>query len=154
VVAAETRAFRRQHVADQLGLVALNPADAAFDAALREQSGGRLPLKVIDATGNPAAMNNAVSLIRHGGTVVYVGLHKGDLVIPDSEFHKKEATLLGSRNATREDFDRVCSLMASGQLRASMMLNHSLAFSTLDETFEPQVINNRELIKGVIHFDR
>lgn len=154
VIVADTSAFRRQHVADQLGLVALDPADAAFDAALREQSGGRLPLKVIDATGNPAAMNNAVSLIRHGGTVVYVGLHKGDLVIPDSEFHKKEATLLGSRNANREDFDRVCSLMASGQLRTSMMLNHSLAFSTLDETFEPQVINNRELIKGVIHFDQ
>jgi len=92
--------------------------------------------------------------MRHGGTIVYVGLHKGDLVIPDSEFHKKETTLMGSRNATREDFNLVSALMASGQLRAEMMLNHHLAFSTLDETFESQVINNRELIKGVIHFDR
>lgn len=154
VVVADTSEFRRQHVADQLGLAALNPADEAFYSALREQFGGRLALKVIDATGSPAAMNNAVNLMRHGGTIVYVGLHKGDLVIPDSEFHKKETTLMGSRNATREDFDRVRALMASGQLRAEMMLNHHLAFSTLDETFEAQIINNRELIKGVIHFDR
>lgn len=154
VVVADTSEFRRAHVTQALGLAALDPTRDDFYDALRAQFNGRLALKVIDATGSPAAMNNAVNLMRHGGTVVYVGLHKGDLTIPDSEFHKKEATLMGSRNATREDFDRVRDLMASGQLRAEMMLNAHFAFSTLDETFEPQVINNRELIKGVIHFDR
>lgn len=154
VVVADTSEFRRQHVNDKLALAALNPADENFYDALREQFNGRLALKVIDATGSPAAMNNAVNLMRHGGTIVYVGLHKGDLVIPDSEFHKKETTLMGSRNATREDFDHVRALMASGKLRAEMMLNEHFAFSTLAEDFEPQVINNRELIKGVIYFDR
>lgn len=154
VVVADTSAFRRAHVEEKLSLTALDPAGENFSAALRAQFNGQLAYKVIDATGNPAAMNNAVSLTRHGGLIVYVGLHKGDLVIPDSEFHKKEATLMGSRNATREDFDRVHTLMASGRLRADMMLNKHFAFSTLVETFEPQVINNRQLIKGVIHFDR
>jgi threonine dehydrogenase-like Zn-dependent dehydrogenase len=85
---------------------------------------------------------------------VFVGLHKGDLVIPDIEFHKKETTLMGSRNATLEDFNKVRELMANGQLRADMMLNRHYAFSTLADTFEAEVINNRELIKGVIHFGR
>ena len=154
VIVADTSDYRRQHVSQQLGLLALNPAEADFIAALRAGFNGQLALTVIDATGNPAAMNAAVSLIRHGGTVVYVGLHKGDLVIPDSEFHKKESTLMGSRNATREDFDRVRELMAAGKLRAEMMLNRRFAFSTLAEQFEEAVINNRELIKGVIDFDR
>ncbi|WP_405423109.1 zinc-binding alcohol dehydrogenase family protein [Pantoea stewartii] len=154
VVVADTSDYRRQHVSQQLGLCALNPSDAAFITSLRNEFDGRLPLKVLDATGNPAAMNAAVSLIRHGGTIVYVGLHKGDLVIPDSEFHKKESTIMGSRNATREDFDRVRELMAAGTLRADMMLNRRFAFSTLAEHFEAQVINNRALIKGVIDFDR
>lgn len=154
VVVADTSEFRRAHVAKELGLAAIDPARDDFYDVLRAQFNGRLALKVLDATGSPAAMNNAVNLMRHGGTVVYVGLHKGDLAIPDSEFHKKETTLMGSRNATREDFDRVRDLMASGQLRAAMMLNAHFAFSTLAESFEPQVINNRELIKGVIHFDR
>ncbi|MEB5974797.1 zinc-binding alcohol dehydrogenase family protein [Pantoea dispersa] len=154
VVVADTSAQRRTHVAQQLQLATIDPLAADFTATLRAEFGGRLAGKVIDATGSPAAMNSAVQLIRHGGTIVFVGLHKGDLVIPDTEFHKKETTLLGSRNATREDFDKVRALMASGQLRADMMLNRHYDFSTLAETFEPEVINNRELIKGVIHFAR
>ena len=154
VVVADTSEQRRAHVAQKLGLATVNPLDADFEAQLRAEFGGRLPAKVIDATGSPAAMNGAVKLIRHSGTIVFVGLHKGDLVIPDIEFHKKETTLLGSRNATLEDFAKVGELMANGQLRADMMLNRHYDFSTLAERFEADVINNRELIKGVIHFER
>lgn len=154
VVVADTSEQRRAHVAQKLGLATVNPLDADFETQLRAEFGGRLPAKVIDATGSPAAMNGAVKLIRHGGIIVFVGLHKGDLVIPDIEFHKKETTLLGSRNATLEDFAKVGELMANGQLRADMMLNRHYDFSTLAERFEADVINNRELIKGVIHFER
>jgi len=154
VVVADTSEQRRAHVAQKLGLATVNPLDADFEAQLRAEFGGRLPAKVIDATGSPAAMNGAVKLIRHGGTIVFVGLHKGDLVIPDIEFHKKETTLLGSRNATLEDFAKVGELMANGQLRADMMLNRHYDFSKLADNFEADVINNRELIKGVIHFER
>ncbi|MEN4771116.1 galactonate oxidoreductase [Duffyella gerundensis] len=152
VVVADTSDFRREHVAQQLGLVTLNPLDAGFDAALRDQFNGMLAEKVIDATGSPAAMNGVVNLIRHGGSVVFVGLHKGDLVIPDSDFHKKETTLMGSRNATREDFDKVRELMAAGSLRADMMFTHRFAFAGLADEFEEGVINNRNLIKGVVFF--
>ncbi|WP_312663203.1 zinc-binding alcohol dehydrogenase family protein [Pantoea sp. CTOTU49201] len=154
VVVADTSEQRRAHVAQKLGLTTVNPLDADFDAQLKAEFGGRLSAKVIYATGSPAAMNGAVKLIRHGGTIVFVGLHKGDLVIPDIEFHKKETTLMGSRNATLEDFAKVGELMAKGQLRADMMLNRHYDFSTLAECFEADVINNRELIKGVIHFER
>ena len=49
-------------------------------------------------------MNNTMNLIRHGGTVVFVGLFKGELQFSDPEFHKKETAMMGSRNATPEDF--------------------------------------------------
>ena len=154
VVVADTSEQRRAHVAQKLGLATVNPLDADFDVQLKAEFGGRLAAKVIDATGSPAAMNGAVKLIRHGGTIVFVGLHKGDLVIPDIEFHKKETTLMGSRNATLEDFAKVGELMANGQLCADMMLNCHYDFSTLADRFEADVINNRQLIKGVIHFGR
>ena len=89
VVVADTSAQRRAHVAQQLQLATIDPLADDFIAALRAEFGGRLAAKVIDATGSPAAMNSAVQLIRHGGTIVFVGLHKGDLVIPDTEFHKR-----------------------------------------------------------------
>ncbi|MHC1904567.1 L-galactonate oxidoreductase, partial [Escherichia coli] len=98
------------------------------------------------------AMNNTVNLIRHGGTVVFVGLFKGELQFSDPEFHKKETTMMGSRNATPEDFAKVGRLMAEGKITADMMLTHRYPFATLAETYERDVINNRELIKGVITF--
>ncbi len=152
VVVADTSAARREHVAACLNLPALDPAAADFTDQLRGQFGGVLAQKVIDATGNQHAMNNCVNLIRHGGCIVFVGLFKGDLHFSDPEFHKKETTMMGSRNATGEDFTKVGRLMAAGKLTARMMLTHRSAFRELAEVYEPGVINNRRLIKGVITF--
>ena len=152
VLVADTSAARRAHVEKHLGLVTLDPSSADFDAHLRAAFGGSLAQKVIDATGNQQAMNNTVNLIRHGGSITFVGLFKGDLQFSDPEFHKKETTMMGSRNATEEDFAKVGRLMAEGKITAQMMLTHRYAFHALAEIYEQQVINNRELIKGVIHF--
>lgn len=152
VVVADTSAARRAHVDTFLGLTTLDPSAADFDASLRAAFGGSLAQKVIDATGNPQAMNNTVNLIRHGGSITFVGLFKGDLQFSDPEFHKKETTMMGSRNATEEDFAKVGRLMAEGKITAQMMLTHRYEFHALAEIYEQQVINNRELIKGVIHF--
>ncbi len=152
VVVADTSPARREHVATRLELPVLDPSAEDFDAQLRAQFGGSLAQKVIDATGNQHAMNNTVNLIRHGGTVVFVGLFKGELQFSDPEFHKKETTMMGSRNATPEDFAKVGRLMVEGKITADMMLTHRYPFATLAETYERDVINNRDLIKGVITF--
>ncbi|XHA15966.1 zinc-binding alcohol dehydrogenase family protein [Citrobacter farmeri] len=152
VVVADTSIARREHVTSRLGLPVVDPSEDDFEAQLRSQFGGSLAQKVLDATGNQHAMNNTVNLIRHGGTIVFVGLFKGDLQFSDPEFHKKETTMMGSRNATPEDFAKVGRLMAEGKLNAEMMLTHRYPFSQLAEVFERDVINNRTLIKGVITF--
>ena len=152
VVVADTSPARREHVAACLKLPALDPGAADFADRLRGQFGGALAQKVIDATGNQHAMNNCVNLIRHGGSIVFVGLFKGDLHFSDPEFHKKETTMMGSRNATGEDFTKVGRLMAAGKLTARMMLTHRYVFRELAEVYEEEVINNRRLIKGVIAF--
>ncbi|MFP4864739.1 solute carrier family 23 protein [Providencia rettgeri] len=90
---------------------------------------------VFDATGNQHAMNTAVNLIRHGGLIVFVGLFKGNLSFPDPDFHKKETTMMGSRNATPEDFNKVAKLMAEGKLSSGMMLTHQFDFNTIGALF-------------------
>ncbi|EFM2061810.1 TPA: zinc-binding alcohol dehydrogenase family protein [Escherichia coli] len=152
VVVADTRAARREHAATRLDLPVLDPSAEDFDDQLRAHFDGSLAQKVIDATGNQHAMNSTVNLIRHGGTVVFVGLFKGELQFSDPEFHKKETTMMGSRNATLEDFAKVGRLMAEGKITADLMLTHRFPFATLAEIYERDVINNRELIKGVITF--
>lgn len=152
VMVADTSLQRRDHVAHQLDLPTLDPLASGFHDQLRDGFSGHLPQTVIDATGSPQSMNRAVDLIRHGGSIVFVGLFKGDLQFSDPEFHKKETTLMGSRNATAEDFVRVGELMQRGLLRAEMLLTHRLRFEELGSTYEREVINNPQLIKGVIEF--
>ncbi|MFA3761383.1 zinc-binding alcohol dehydrogenase family protein [Yersinia sp. 2544 StPb PI] len=152
VVMADTSAQRREHVENLLDIRTLDPSDAGFEQNLRQQFAGMLPLKVIDATGNQRAMNNTLNFIRHGGSIVFVGLFKGDLSFPDPDFHKKETTMMGSRNATFEDFDKVGKLMAAGKLSADMILTHRFEFNTLADIYEQQVVKNKDLIKGVIQF--
>ena len=152
VVGADTSPARRDHVAQHLGLTTLDPSDPLFTEQLSATFDGSLAQKVIDATGNQQAMNNTVNLIRHGGSIIFVGLFKGELQFSDPEFHKKETTMMGSRNATEEDFAKVGRLMTEGKVTARMMLTHRYDFKSLAEIYESEVINNRQLIKGVIHF--
>ncbi|RPH30967.1 zinc-binding alcohol dehydrogenase family protein [Buttiauxella warmboldiae] len=152
VIVADTSEARRMHVAKNLGLETLDPSHADFERQIRAAFSGSLAQKVIDATGNQNAMNNTINLIRHGGSIVFVGLFKGDLQFSDPEFHKKETTMMGSRNATEEDFAKVGRLMAQGALNAQMMLTHRYPFPGLAEIYEQDVINNPQLIKGIIKF--
>ncbi len=56
---------------------------------------------VFDATGNPKAIERGFAFVAHGGVYVLVSIVASDISFSDPEFHKRETSLLGSRNATR-----------------------------------------------------
>ncbi|MEJ6120318.1 zinc-binding alcohol dehydrogenase family protein [Vibrio sp. 2-Bac 85] len=150
VVVADTSPERRNHVQNVLGLATIDPSHENTEASIRSNFSGYLAQKVIDATGSARAMNNAVNLICNGGTIVFVGLFKGNLEFSDPDFHKKETTMMGSRNATPEDFSKVVRLMKSGDLSSEMMLTHKFDFLDIADNFNEQVVGNKDLLKGVI----
>ena len=76
----------------------------------------RLPTVVFDATGNAASMMKSFNYIAHGGRLVFVGLFQGDVTFNDPEFHRRELTLLASRNATAQDFDQVISVLETKRI--------------------------------------
>ena len=78
---------------------------------LKEITNGDMPTVVIDATGNQKAINNALQYVAHGGRYVLIGLQKNELIFSHPEFHKRETTLMSSRNATRQDFEHVMNCM-------------------------------------------
>jgi|CXWL01.1.fsa_nt_gi L-iditol 2-dehydrogenase len=64
-----------------------------------DQTGGRGADLVIEATGNPGAVREALELVRDGGRVVVVGQYTdaGDITIsPHRHLNRKHVTLLGS----------------------------------------------------------
>jgi 2-desacetyl-2-hydroxyethyl bacteriochlorophyllide A dehydrogenase len=97
-------------------------------------SGGEGFDVVIDATGNRASMENGFGYVSHGGRYVLVSVVKDSITFSDAEFHKREMTLMGSRNALPEDFNRVIDAIRVGQVPVSKLITHrtTLAKAALD----------------------
>ncbi|OUM94111.1 MAG: alcohol dehydrogenase [Thermobacillus sp. ZCTH02-B1] len=116
-------------------------ADDAVDAGDRpaeriaELTDGEYATVVFDATGSARSMADALGYLAHGGTLVYVGLVKSDIRFPHPEFHKRETTLMGSRNATREDFARVLEAVRSGAVDAERLITHRAKFDDMIGVF-------------------
>jgi 2-desacetyl-2-hydroxyethyl bacteriochlorophyllide A dehydrogenase len=117
---------------------------------LSEITNGDMPSVVIDATGSLKAINQSFQYIGHGGRYVLVGLQKGDISFSHPEFHKREATLMSSRNATREDFDHVISALKSGKIDPVPYITHRVGFDQLKEKFPGWLDQNSGVIKAVV----
>ncbi len=87
-------------------------APDAYDQ-IKEVTGGDMPTVVIDATGSLKAINNSFQYMAHTARYVLIGLQRGDISFSHPEFHKREGTLMSSRNATREDFEHVITCLRS-----------------------------------------
>ncbi|MCL6516316.1 zinc-binding alcohol dehydrogenase family protein [Alicyclobacillus sp.] len=123
---------------------------SAVQARLAALTDGRMPEVVFDATGNAASMAQAVHYPGHGGKLVYVGLVNGDVALPDPEFHKRELTLLSSRNATREDFNTVYTAIRDGGVDVGRYVTHHIAFDDVPEAFLAVTRPEARAIKAVI----
>jgi len=79
---------------------------------------------VFDATGSRTAIEHGFRYAAHGARYVMVSVVQGDISFTDADFHRKELTLLGSRNATSEDFQRVIDAIGTGQVRSADWVTH------------------------------
>lgn len=103
---------------------AVHQAGSDLDDRLSVETGGDFFDVVIDATGSPAAMAKGFGYVGHGGTYVLLSIVRAAISFDDPEFHKRETSLLGSRNATRQDFDTVLSAMRAGQVPLRALASH------------------------------
>ena len=72
------------------------------------------PDVVIEAVGSVPTYRMAVERVAFTGRIVCIGYAKTDVSLPTSLFVKKELDIMGSRNATPEDFTDVISYLSSG----------------------------------------
>jgi threonine dehydrogenase-like Zn-dependent dehydrogenase len=102
--------------------IMLGEGDAERMKALTD---GEFYTHVFDCTGSPKAMERGFSLVAHGGTYVLVSIVQGNIAFSDPEFHKREMTLLSSRNATLADFATVMTAMRNGHIPTRAIKTHS-----------------------------
>jgi 2-desacetyl-2-hydroxyethyl bacteriochlorophyllide A dehydrogenase len=117
---------------------------------LKEITGGDMPTVVIDATGNLKAINNAFQYMAHGARFVLIGLQKEEIVFSHPEFHKREATLMSSRNATRADFEHVIACMKQKLVEPTTYITHRVLFDQVKDQFESWLDPKNGVIKAMI----
>ena len=120
-------------------------------AQIEQLTNGDLPTVVFDATGNVASMENAFQFVAPGGRLVFVGLVQADIKFHDPFFHRREMTLLGSRNATPHDFHRIIALMENGTINTAPWITHRSEFDGLIANFPDWLQPQNGVIKAMLH---
>ena len=128
----------------------INPAREDVVEQLKLITNNDMPTVVIDATGNLKAINNAFQYMAHGARYVLVGLQRNEIVISHPEFHKREATLMSSRNATPEDFNHVLNSMKNKLLDPATYITHRVQFDEVKDNFESWLDPANGVIKAMV----
>jgi alcohol dehydrogenase len=130
--------------------VAFQP-DGSHLAKLEEITAGQLADVVIDATGNSKSMSTCFDYAAFGGRVIYVGITTSDLTFPHAPvFHRREITLMASRNALPEDFDIIIQLIRDGKINTDLWITHRIAFEDVPSDFEKFTDPTLGAIKAII----
>ncbi len=126
----------RREFVSQLGIEIL----AAFDGTLADV--------VFDATGNPKAMDASFDYVAHGGKLVLVGLVQGRISFDDPQFHRRELTVLSSRNSCHE-FPRIIRMIETGEIDTRPWITHRLDLADVPKQFA-SLPGRPDLVKAVI----
>lgn len=133
-------------------VVTLAPENEVTEGA-HEFTGGDGFDVVFDATGSRLAMEKGFDLVAHGGRYVLVSVIREAITFMDPDFHGKEMTLLGSRNATAEDFGRVISAIRTGVVPVDKLITHRTSLADAMHNIPRWSSEKSGLIKALIEID-
>lgn len=150
VIAIDVNKTRLDFCRTNLNVEHVVPGGEQAIQQVREITKGDMPTVVIDATGNLNAINDGFSFLAHGGRYILVGLQKGMISVSHPEFHKREGTLMSSRNATRADFEFVRSCLLKKQVNPSTYITHRAAFSEVASEFPNWLNPESGTIKAMV----
>src|SRR5439155_7645782 len=124
---------RLKFVREKMGvaetILAKGPEEDA--KAFADLTGGRLGNVVVDATGSAKSMVAAMNFVSFAGRLVWVGITQDQLSFTQPLMHRREMTLLASRNALASEFTRIIRLIEGGMLDTRPWITHTAAFDEL-----------------------
>jgi 2-desacetyl-2-hydroxyethyl bacteriochlorophyllide A dehydrogenase len=140
-------ARRRMGVAHTI----LAKGDGSELEQLKQLTDGTLAQLVIDATGSNKSMSQALGYVSFTGRLVYVGITQQEVSFPHAPLmHRREMTLLASRNALPADFTRIIKLIEDGRIDTQPWITHHASFDDVIEVFPSWLKPESGVIKAVV----
>jgi 2-desacetyl-2-hydroxyethyl bacteriochlorophyllide A dehydrogenase len=131
----------------------------------RERAAGLLPRAIVsgepparpvdvvfDATGHAGSMMRSFDFVAAGGRLVFVGLTLDPISFSDPDFHRREITLLASRNATARDFERVLAAVQARAVEPLRWITHRVPLVDLPQRFD-SLRQAPDLLKAIVEVE-
>jgi alcohol dehydrogenase len=119
-------------------------------AQIETLTGGMLAQVVIDATGSNRSMSSALKFVGFTGRLVFVGITTEEVIFGHPLMHRREMTLLASRNALPGDFLRIIQLIETGQIDTRPWITHEVGFEEMIGAFPSWLKPESGVIKAVV----
>lgn len=133
---------------DVMGTVVAGQDDTVEQ--LRLHFDGDLPTVVLDATGSPHSMAKALEYAAPAGRIIFIGLFQGDFTFHDPYFHKKELTIMASRNALSADFEQIIQMMEQRAINTNAWITHRSSFDDMVSQFDGWLQPEAQVIKAMV----
>ena len=108
---------------------------------------------VMECSGVPKALQQAIEMTRTGGRIVLVGLFEEAVPLNINRIVHKQLSLISSFNKGREpvgeEIKAAIKLLASGKVNAKPLISHQFPLDKIMEAFEVQ-INPEQSIKVIV----
>ena len=104
----------------------INSTSADLHEQLITITGGDGPDVLVEAAGNPDTYRAAIDEVAFTGRVVCIGYAGQEVSLATKLFVQKELDIMGSRNASAEDFRAVISYLAKGTFPLDQMISRKI----------------------------
>lgn len=147
-------ASEKFETAKAMGAVAcINPQTQNLQEEIDRITNGAGVSVALEAIGVASTMADAIHAVNFAGRVGYVGYCKKPLEINATLIVKKELTIVGSRNATIEEFQRVKENIATGKLDFKRLISATYAPEDAAKAFAAWDATPGNFVKIQISFE-
>jgi threonine dehydrogenase-like Zn-dependent dehydrogenase len=141
----------RRDLAKRLGAERVAWASpAGLLESARDWTGGEGPPVVVETSGEPSVLPQAIEMVSAAGRVVVVGMSSGTAELRPGAFPEKEIDVIGSSCATAEDFRNAVRLVSAHSASLTALFSHHFPLEHATEAFEFAMRRPQDAIKIVV----
>lgn len=143
---------KRLRLAEHLGAdIVLNASECNPVKEILSETQGRGVNKVIEATGNPVVLEQALEVIDFAGKILVFGVapHEAIAKIRPYDIYRKEATIVGSF-VNPFTTDEAIEVMSAKTLRVLPIISHVIGLQDIVEYFNRIMSKDSDIVKVIV----
>lgn len=134
--------------------VTINPKKSDYLRAVSEATDGNMCDITIEAVGVEASANQSIEALKKNGVSIWTGVSQRKMTIDMQEIVVSQRTIIGSMNYTSQDFQKVVSLLNSGQIQTEGLITDRVGLEDAAAMFDQLHESPDSHLKAVIIPDK